>query len=198
MPNPNHPKPGDIIKAQPIKDLALIAAIEAYLANSLRDLALFILGINTNLRASDLRKLVVGDVKGVEVGAAFFLRETKTQKVRKIFLNRKVCETLQRWLAVHPWGDTLSAPLFPNLRTGEPLRVSTISQMVKAWCRAVGLNGHYSSHTLRKTFGHIHFKVHKTPIEVLMSTFNHSSQKQTLDYLCVDDEDVRDAYLREV
>ena len=119
MGNFNHPKKGSITKTQPIRSVAVIAAIESLLCGCLRDLALFVLGINSNLRAVDLRKLTVGDVKGATVGAALLLREKKTQKVRKIFLNRKVCDTLQRWLLVHPWGDQDDAILFPNLRTVE-------------------------------------------------------------------------------
>lgn len=198
MANDNHPKKGSILKAQPIRSVAVIAAIETLLGTCLRDLALFTLGTNTNLRAVDLRKLSVGDVKGATVGAVLLLREKKTQKVRNIFLNRKVCDTLQRWLAVHPWVGHEDAPLFPNLRTGQALQVSTISRMVKQWCRRAGLEGHYSAHTMRKTFGFIHRTVHGTDIPTLMTMFNHSSQRQTLDYLCIDDEEIRDAYLKEI
>ncbi len=198
MGNPNYPKKGSITKAQPIRSVALIAAIETLLGTCLRDLALFVLGINTNLRAVDLRKLTVGDVKGATVGAVLQLREKKTQKVRTIFLNRKVIETLQRWLLVHPWGDQDDAILFPNLRTGQALQVSTISRMVKGWCRRAGLEGHYSAHTLRKTFGFMHRTVHGTDIPTLMTMFNHGSQRQTLDYLGIDNEEIREAYLKEI
>lgn len=126
------------------------------------------------------------------------LREKKTQKVRQIYLNRKVTATLARWLAVHPWREQPDAPLFPNLRTGQALLVSTISRMVKAWCRAVGLEGHYSAHTLRKTFGYMHRVVHGTELGVIVRLFNHSSYKQTLSYLCIEAEQIREVYLKEI
>lgn len=55
--NPNHPKKGSTIKVDPIRKLKDIKAIKKLLANKPRDLALFTIGINTNLRASDLLRL---------------------------------------------------------------------------------------------------------------------------------------------
>ena len=52
--NPNHPKKGSSIKVDPIKSLKDIKAIKKLLHDKPRDLCLFTLGINTNLRASDL------------------------------------------------------------------------------------------------------------------------------------------------
>ena len=57
--NPNHPKKGSQIKVDPIKKLKDIKAIKKILANKPRDFALFTIGINTNLRASDLLRLTI-------------------------------------------------------------------------------------------------------------------------------------------
>ena len=35
-----------------------------------------------------------------------------------------------------------------------------------------------------------------TPVAGLMVMFNHSSQKQTLDYLCIKPEEIKNAYLK--
>jgi len=66
--NPNHPKKGSQIKVAPIKKLKDFKAIKKILANKPRDLALFTIGINTNLRASDLLRLKVGQVKDLKAG----------------------------------------------------------------------------------------------------------------------------------
>ena len=63
--NPNHPKKGSTIKVDPIKKLKDIKAIKKILANKPRDLALFTIGINTNLRASDLLRLQQHRQRGV-------------------------------------------------------------------------------------------------------------------------------------
>ena len=52
----NHPQKGSTIRVDPIKELKHIKTIKKLLADRPRDLAMFTLGINTNLRASDLLK----------------------------------------------------------------------------------------------------------------------------------------------
>jgi integrase len=89
-------------------------------------------------------------------------------------------------------------PLFPSRKTGRPITVSTLNNLVKGWCRAVGLRGNYGSHTLRKTFGYVHRTVFKTDIATLMLMYNHSTQRQTLAYLGIQPDEVQEAYLREI
>jgi len=55
--NCNHPKKGDMIRVQPITNIKNLKAIKKLLADKPRDLALFTVGINTNLRASDLLQI---------------------------------------------------------------------------------------------------------------------------------------------
>ena len=50
----NHPKKGTRIKVEPIRKPKDIQTIKKLLVDNPRDFCLFILGINTNLRASDL------------------------------------------------------------------------------------------------------------------------------------------------
>ena len=66
--NKNHPKKGSQIKVEPIRKAKDINLIKKHLSNKPRDLALFVLGINTNLRASDLLRLTVGQVKYLNEG----------------------------------------------------------------------------------------------------------------------------------
>ena len=62
----NKPRKGSKIKVEPIKALKDIKAIKKLLADRPRDLRLFTLGINTNLRASDLLNLQAGQVRGLK------------------------------------------------------------------------------------------------------------------------------------
>ncbi len=59
----NHPKPGASIKVEPIPSLNFIAKIKAHIAHQPRNLCLFIMGINTAYRASELLALKVGQVQ---------------------------------------------------------------------------------------------------------------------------------------
>jgi len=76
--------------------------------------------------------------------------------------------------------------------------VPSVHKLVKGWCGEINLKGNYGSHTLRKTFGYqqrVHFGV---GLPELMVCFNHSTQKQTLDYLCIQPEEVKNIYMNEL
>lgn len=197
MPNRNHPPQGSIIRVEPIRSQQAIAAIEALLASQPRNRAIFCLGTNTNLRAIDMLKLTVGEVLGLLPGDLLVVREKKTKKLRRLVLNRKVILALGAWLDEHPDARP-EAPLFLSQGRSAPLTVPSLNNLVKLWCRQVGLRGNYGSHSLRKTFGYVHRVVHGTDIPTLMVMFNHSSQKQTLAYLGIEEAEVRDAYLKEI
>ncbi|WP_419174247.1 tyrosine-type recombinase/integrase [Desulfosediminicola sp.] len=179
-------------KVEPITDLKDIQTIKKLLKDKPRDYCLFVLGINTNLRASDLRRIKVGQVESATEGTELVLNEQKTKKERRITLNRAACEAIHTLLAA---SDLQSEDdLFTSQRG--TLTVQSIHRLVKSWCREINLKGNYGSHTLRKTFGY-HQRVQlNTSIAELMVMFNHSTQKQTLDYLCIQPSEIEEAYLK--
>ena len=190
--NYNHPKKGSQIKVEPIRKRKDIDLIKKLLSDKPRDLALFILGINTNLRASDLLRLTVGHVKHLKEGDALEINEKKTGKPRRITLNKACIIAIQSLLeAGEPKDDDY---LFKSQR-GAVLTVSTVSNMMKDWCREINLRGNYGSHTLRKTWGYHQRVTFGTDLPRLMICFNHSTQKQTLDYLCIQADEIRDVYM---
>jgi integrase len=189
--NPNHPKKGSTIKVEPIRHLKDIKAIKRLLQDSPRDFCLFTLGINTNLRASDLLAITAGMVRNEE---ELVLKEKKTGKERRITLNTISQKAIQRLLDSRDYDD--DDRLFQGQRG--PLTVPTVNRLVKAWCKVINLKGNYGSHTLRKTFGYHQRVTFGRGLPELMTVFNHSTQKQTLDYLCVQPEEIKDIYLNEL
>jgi integrase len=189
--NRNHPAKGSSISVEPIRNLKDIKAIKKMLTGNPRDLCIFTLGINTNLRASDILNIKVKQVRGLEELA---LKEKKTGKIRRITLNKTVIEAVRALLASREYAD--EDYLFLGQRG--PLTVPTLSRMVKEWCKSINLKGNYGSHTLRKTWGYHQRLTYGIGLPELMVCFNHSSQRQTLDYLCVQPDEVRDIYLNEL
>lgn len=191
--NANHPKKDSIIKVDPIKNSKDIQAIKKILKDRPRDYCLFTLGINTNLRASDLLSITYDQVVGVTVGNELVLKEKKTGKPRRITLNKAAVEAIEQLLKNAEYcgpGDFL----FKGQRG--ILTVPSVNRLVKSWCNEINLKGNFGSHTLRKTFGY-HQRVQlNTSIPELMVMFNHSTQKQTLEYLCIQAEEIKDAYLK--
>jgi integrase len=192
--NMNHPKKGDSIKVEPIKDLKDVRLIKKMLADRPRDLAIFVVGCNTNLRASDLLGLRIGQVRELAPGSTIEIREKKTKKPRNVTLNGMAIAAIESLLADHKGDD--GEHLFVGQRG--PLTVSTVNNMVKAWCREINLKGNYGSHTLRKTWGYHQRVTFGVDLPRLMVCFNHSSQRQTLDYLCIQPEEIKDVYENEI
>jgi len=193
--NFNRPEKGSKIKVEPIKELKDIKAIKKLLAEKPRDLALFTIGINTNLRASDLLGLRAGQVRGIKPMGEVEIKEKKTSKIRRITLNKACIKAIQELLASRPYQDT--GFLFPSQREGV-LTVPSVNRLVKGWCRSINLKGDYGAHTLRKTWGYHQRVTFGAGLPELMVCFNHSTQKQTLDYLCVQPEEIRSVYANQL
>lgn len=193
--NPNHPQKNSTTTVSPIRELKDIRAIKRMLADKPRDLALFTLGVNTNLRASDMLSIKVGAVKYLKPGDTLKLKERKTGKLRQVTINAQVVKAVQGWLRVRK-DHKDSDPLFLGKRGR--LTVPYVSQLVKGWCRAINLKGSYAAHSMRKSWGYHQRKTFGMGLPELMIAFNHSSQKQTLDYLCVQPEEVRNCFLNEL
>ena len=192
--NQNRPKKGDQIKVDPIRKRKDIESIKKLLADDPRNSALFTIGINTNLRASDLLRIRVGQVRDLKPGDEIELKEKKTGKSRRITLNKACVQAIQRLLASRPYAD--ENLLFTGQRG--PLTVPSAHRLVKGWCRAINLRGNYGSHSLRKTWGYHQRVTFGVDIPRLMVCFNHSTQWQTLDYLCIQPEEIKDVYQNEL
>lgn len=197
--NHNHPARGSTIKVEPIRDLEDILRIKRLLVDRPRDLALFTIGINTNLRASDLVRLTVGQLRNRVPMDEIEIREQKTGKIRRITLNRACCDAIRQYL------QSLGAPtinddrqFFASRKSGGGLTASSICRMVKSWCRAINLRGNYGSHTLRKTWGYHQRVTYAQPLPVLCECFGHATQKQTLTYLCIQPEEIKNVYANEL
>jgi len=188
MKNPNHPKSGSKILVHPIQNPKDIQSIKTYLSDKPRDLLLFTLGINNGIRTGDLLKLKVSDLKDLKPGDSIQIKESKTQKVNVLSINKEVHKTLRHFLITQTPND--EDYLFKSRNTAHALTVMTVNRMVKSWCRAINLSGNYGAHTLRKTFGYIQRTKFGVGFEVLCRRFNHSSPAITMRYLGITDQEV--------
>ncbi len=197
--NQNHPKKKSKISVEPIKKIKDINLLKKVLKDSPRNFCLFVLGINTNLRASDILNIKVHQVYDLKSGDELTLNEKKTGKNRRITLNKTVINAIQSLIQNLKDNNTFSldAPLFMGQRNNT-LTVPSLSRIVKQWCKEANLKGNYASHTLRKTWGYHQRVTFGTGIPELMVCFNHSTQKQTLDYLCIQPSEIKAIYQNEL
>jgi len=146
---------------QPIRKRKHIAAIRRCLAEHPRDLALFVVGINTGLRASDLLKLKYKDILTPEdkIKSALEVVEKKTGKHRRIRLGPKPRRALEALLPEYKDDYDPEAYIFQSRKRGR-MSVQRLHQLVNEWCKEAGVKGHFGTHTLRKTYGYF-LELHK-------------------------------------
>jgi len=198
--NSNAPKKGMSTRVDPIKRPEDIRAIKVMLSDSPRNYCLFTLGINTNLRASDLCRLTVEQVVNLEPMDEVVLKEKKTGKLRRINLNESCIKAIKE-LIDKEWRLWKSHRLCnQSLFLGQrgPIKPSAVHALVKSWCKEVGLKGNYGSHTLRKTWGYQQRVYYEVELPLLMRCFNHSNEKETLEYLCIQPEEIKAVYANEI
>lgn len=171
---------------EPIKSKKHIEAVENYLADrSLRNRVIFVFGINTGLRISDILALNVEDVLNktkVEI------REKKTGKYKSFPLNNKIQRLLKEYLKDKKVGN----PLFIG-RKKKRLNRSQVYRFLNEACNDVGLTINVGTHTMRKTFGFFFYKQFND-IALLQKILNHSSPSITLRYIGIAQEEIDTSY----
>ncbi len=201
--NFNHPAPGSTIKVEPIRTVQAIHKIKTMLEPNPRNYCLFVLGINTAFRASELLSIKIGQVKYLNPGDRLEVKQPKTKKYRSVTINQSAHDAIRRLIiekdieALKKRNLNISdddAFLFTGQRGSSALKVSTLNNMVKDWCRKVNLKGNFGSHTLRKTWGFMQRKKQDTPIPLLMQALGHATQRQTMEYLCIQEKEIENVY----
>lgn len=195
--------------SEPIKSMEDIQRISDYLiANERwRDNMLFIVGINFGLRVSDLRMLrfcdLINDNFTFKESFPVFEKKTrntrKVKKNRQITINKAVQDAVILYLQNTP-DISLDHYMFRNLRhpkENSPLTSTMIHILLKGIKDDLHLNMRVATHTLRKTFCyHQMVMSHNDPrkLMLLSKMLNHSSIRQTLDYIGITEEEIDDAY----
>ena len=192
--NVNHPKRGSSTKKEPIRDRKAIKRIKHNLEDQPRNLCLFTLGINSAYRANELLSLKVGQVDYLSAGDLLELKQSKQQEYRAITINQTAVEAIELWLSHHP-NPRSNEPLFPSTQKDKTLTVPTVCNLLKQWCEEAGLQGNFGSHTMRKTWGYWQYQ-NDAAIPLLMEAFGHTTQKQTLDYLCIQSAEIQELYTK--
>ncbi|AFU14430.1 Integrase [Bacillus thuringiensis MC28] len=173
---------------QPIRDPEQIQQIKEYLKeNSERNFILFVMGINTGLRISDILKLKVGNLKGSHIS----MREMKTGKQKRIQITAALRRELKWYIE-----DMKDYEYLIKSRQGKnrPIGRSMAYKILSTAAAEFGLD-EIGTHTLRKTFGY-HMYMQTKNIALLMEIFNHSSERVTLRYIGVNQDAMDKAMAR--
>ncbi|CAM4111652.1 site-specific integrase [Mesobacillus thioparans] len=173
---------------QPIRDMEkLERIIEFFKKQSERNYVMFMIGIYTGLRISDILDLRVKDVKGHHIS----IREIKTGKEKRFIIIPPLRRILNGYISGREDNEYLI-----KSRNGEnkPIHRSTAYRILNEAARQVNLK-EIGTHTLRKTFGY-HFYQSTKDVALLQSLFNHDSPKVTLRYIGVNQDTLDKAMMR--
>lgn len=134
---------------EPIRKKEYISAIEAFLEKtSKRNRLIFIFGINTGLRVSDILALNISDVKDKQ---NIVIREKKTGKYKKFPLNCKLKQLIKDYLKDRS-ENRLNIPLFLGDK-GSRMHRSVVYHFLNETVNILKLEiGAVGTHTMRKTF----------------------------------------------
>ena len=180
-----------------------------------RNYLIFMLGINTGRRMGDMISIRIGDIlnKNGEINRYFTIREGKTQRLYDMELNDYVVNALKLYLNTLPKsvlenrnnflfysrkkqvskvykskknkdGTLLINPYFGC----NVLRVDSVYSIFNEASRALGIKDktHFSTHSLRKTYGEKLLHTHPEPSEalaLLQDDYGHARSSTTLKYL---------------
>ncbi|WP_280166473.1 tyrosine-type recombinase/integrase [Priestia aryabhattai] len=174
-----------LIDVQPIRNKQQLGDMKWALKRhcSERDYILFLIGINTGLRVSDLLKLETDHIKKLKkkVRKEFLVREGKTKKERTINLTSIYDEVLA-------YAETVDSKwLFPSRKGDKAIsKIQAYRQLQKAGDFA-GIDS-VGTHTMRKTFGYWFYKQTKD-VAMLQDILNHSTPQITLTYIGINKEE---------
>ncbi|HMM19898.1 MAG TPA: site-specific integrase [Selenomonadales bacterium] len=175
---------------EPIRSKKQIRAMKCYLKNkNLRDYLLFVLGINSGLRISDLLSLTIDDVKEID---RIILREKKTGKPKNFPLSDTCKKAIQEYL-----GDIKvdNGWLFKSKKGDYPITRIQAYRIINKAARAIGIKEAIGTHTLRKTFG---YWAHKNGADItrIQKLLNHSTPEITLAYIGITKDELDNIYIK--
>jgi len=182
-------------KVSPIRDKKEIEILKMYFeSKSIRDYLLFMIGINTNLRISDLLHLKVSDVKkGKRIKRVIDITEGKTKKNKKIKINSNIEKALEEYFNETDLNEC--DYLFPSKKNKmKPITRQQAHHILSQAGNYCGIEDSISPHTLRKTWGYHAWKMGISPA-LIMEALNHGSIQMTKKYLGILQDDLDEVYV---
>ena len=174
-------------EVEAVKDSHDIGLVERTLLKFFgeRERDVWVFGINTALRISDLLNIRFSDIQGDTLP----LQEAKTGKQRTIKLNEKAVQVVERRRSL---GDEyLFQAKGRNVKRSKPVSRQYVSNAFRDVGQHLGLK--LGTHSMRKTRGY-HLHQSGVGIELICKMLNHSSPSVTLRYIGITQEDINQTY----
>jgi integrase len=183
---------------EPIRDRKKIAQIKNLLRGQkrFRDLLLFVVGINSALRISDILQLRTDHFfdDHERIKRRFWIKEQKRGKRQEVVINDSIRTTLEEYLTAYPQVTKNPENYIFFSTKGEdyshPIKRGQAWKLITSICREVGLSGDFGTHSLRKTWGY-HARLSGVDLALIMHKLNHESIAYTRRYLGITDDELQ-------
>jgi integrase len=183
--------------ACPIKNRGDVHRVAEYIRNNYENgemlRFMFIVGCNTGLRAGDIRKLRPSNFGG----PYFDIVEGKTNKTRRVYINRVLSEAAEAYFNIPSAKETKKGNVAKHTLTfnlsketsnafiggqGMPIGVKYMHYVIRDACGGCGLDGNFGSHSMRKTFAYHCYKLCRD-LNRVKSILMHSNIELTKKYI---------------
>lgn len=169
---------------QPIRDKDLLKEIKQWLKNkNERNYILFLLGIHTGFRISDILRLRVRDVQGWDI----FIREKKTNKIKIVKMPSELKKAIRAFIKDKHNNEFL---IKSRIGKNKPLTRGMAYVILQEIADEFDLE-RIGTHSLRKTYGYHHYKTFND-IAATQKMLNHTDQKETMRYIGIEQEDLNE------
>jgi len=179
--------------ADPIRSIEDIKKIQQYFLSKkqIRNYAIFTIGITFGLRASDLLKLKFSDVCNDDYSVKSHCRiyEQKTKKFNNPSISSNAAAAITMMIEKLDYPD-FDEYIFQSIKSDvngvrQPITLSRLRTILIKAAKDCHIDGHYSTHSLRKTFVYHMLKLNKGDQDAQLTVqamLNHGSFKTTLRY----------------
>lgn len=180
----------------PIREKKQLEAVKGYLrGKSKRDYLLFMVGISSALRISDILNLKMKQLWDGKRPVRFIeINERKTGKYKRFPITPNLSKAIGEYIKEYP-NKKQDDYLFTSRKgINRPISRQYACSMLNHACDMVGVKDRFGTHGMRKTWGYFAFQK-GISLDYICIALNHSSIAETKRYLGILQEDLDNLYL---
>lgn len=169
---------------------ARIKDIASWLKNySKKYYVIFLIGISVGIRISDVLKLKISDMKNTD---RIVIKEKKTGKTKIFPLKPDIAKVVKDYIKNY-CDEEYQEYIFLG-KKGARLDRSAVYRVLNRCMQELGIDIKCGTHSCRKYCGRAIFEQTKD-LSIVMTIFNHSSQRISARYIGLTEDRIKDTYL---
>ena len=163
--------------------------IRLQLDGNIRDIALFNLAIDSQLRSCDLVKIRVKDIaNGTTISNRAIVMQQKTNRPVQFEITEQTRESISKW--IDSAGLEYSDYLFKSrFKTSAHISTRQYARILEGWVTQIGLNpAAYGTHSMRRTKASLIYRRTKN-LRAVQLLLGHAKLESTVRYLGIEVDD---------